>query len=83
MTTELWECPRCRYRSAARGDGWGMNPRQGYAVCPTCWSQGWDMLPRTVPPPPDDAPTPDDAGMLSSWSGHDWYADLGGEGGHE
>lgn len=66
----------------------------GIAWCSTCGE--WHGLTSQWPPgcvvdwygPPaeqthDDAPTPDDAGLLASWSGHDWYADLGGESGHE
>lgn len=46
---EIWQCPRCRYEAPAR-QGWSINPRQGYAVCPTCWHHGYDIVPRTKTP---------------------------------
>lgn len=46
---ELWRCPQCRYTAPAR-KGWGMNPRQGYAVCPRCQRRGYDIIPVDYPP---------------------------------
>ncbi len=41
-TTPL-RCPEC-HRIAPRDD-WPTHPRQGHAICPTCWHHGVESMP--------------------------------------
>ena len=43
---DAYRCSNC-HRTALR-DQWAIHPRQGFAVCPTCWSRGIESMPERI-----------------------------------
>lgn len=47
-TARTLRCPNCGYM-ALENEGWAMNPRQGYQICPRCRRRGLDVIPLNFP----------------------------------